>query len=147
MMFMSSTCHPDIPRQKGSELRSSRHQQLKDRLDEELALEAKAEENLKAKARLFGRIFLLCMIFATFVTNVTTLVISHKCYAMSCLLCLFGCLVLWKAELCKSASPYSSICFSNLFEDKLNTAKSILKIGNELAMRTSKQRNNAREHI
>lgn len=28
-----------------------RHQQLKDRLDEELALEAKAEENLKAKAR------------------------------------------------------------------------------------------------
>ena len=36
----------------------SRHKQLKDRLDEELALEAKAEENLKAKARLFGsRVF------------------------------------------------------------------------------------------
>jgi hypothetical protein len=36
---------------------------------------------------------------------------------------------------------------SVLFEDKLKTAKSILKIGNELAMRTFKQRNNAREHI
>ena len=51
----------------------SRHQQLKDRLDEELALEAKAEENLKARARLFGSIVfrivfrMIFKIFATFV--------------------------------------------------------------------------------
>ena len=54
--------------QEGLELRldldscRSRHQQLKDRLDEELALEAKAEENLKAKARLFGNTFFLCLL-------------------------------------------------------------------------------------
>lgn len=33
------------------QLRALRHRQLKDRLDEELVVEAKAEEALKAKAR------------------------------------------------------------------------------------------------
>lgn len=33
------------------QLRALRHRQLKDRLDDELAVEAKAEEALKAKAR------------------------------------------------------------------------------------------------